>query len=393
MSFSSNIKEELSRNETGARHCKIAEIAGFLRFGGNISLEPEHYEIQIQTETVSAAKRFYKLIKDVFDIHAKIDVGRNEFLKRSRNYTISVDKHKDCVLILKAVKLLDSKEFGLVLQNTCCKRAYIRGAFQAAGSMSDPEKNYHFEVVSTNVQTAEQLKEVLNFFDLDAKIVLRKKYYVVYMKEGSKIVDVLNIMEAHVALMELENVRILKDMRNKVNRRVNCETANINKTVSAAVKQVEDIEYIDKHKGLRFLDQGLQDIARLRLEHPEATLKELGDRTASRQVWCEPPVKEDRPNCGRDKIGRTGMISKNVKVEVALREEDRPIAFLVQMASQFESKILFETGNKQVNVKSMMGMMSLGLDLDRLEDLTVVADGVDEEEAISKIEYYLTKGA
>lgn len=90
MSFSSNIKEELSRNETGARHCKIAEIAGFLRFGGNISLEPEHYEIQIQTETVSAAKRFYKLIKDVFDIHAKIDVGRNEFLKRSRNYTISV---------------------------------------------------------------------------------------------------------------------------------------------------------------------------------------------------------------------------------------------------------------------------------------------------------------
>ena len=391
MSFSSNIKEELSRNETGARHCKIAEIAGFLRFGGNISLEPEHYKIQIQTETVSAAKRFYKLIKDVFDIHAKIDVGRNEFLKRSRNYTISVDKHKDCVLILKAVKLLDSKEFGLVLQNTCCKRAYIRGAFQAAGSMSDPEKNYHFEVVSTNVQTAEQLKEVLNFFDLDAKIVLRKKYYVVYMKEGSKIVDVLNIMEAHVALMELENVRILKDMRNKVNRRVNCETANINKTVSAAVKQVEDIEYIDKHKGLRFLDQGLQDIARLRLEHPEATLKELGD-------MLEPPVGKSGVNHRLKKIGRIaeeirGMISKNVKVEVALREEDRPIAFLVQMASQFESKILFETGNKQVNVKSMMGMMSLGLDLDRLEDLTVVADGVDEEEAISKIEYYLTKGA
>ena len=283
MSFSSNIKEELSRNETGARHCKIAEIAGFLRFGGNISLEPEHYEIQIQTETVSAAKRFYKLI--------------NEFLKRSRNYTISVDKHKDCVLILKAVKLLDSKEFGLVLQNTCCKRAYIRGAFQAAGSMSDPEKNYHFEVVSTNVQTAEQLKEVLNFFDLDAKIVLRKKYYVVYMKEGSKIVDVLNIMEAHVALMELENVRILKDMRNKVNRRVNCETANINKTVSAAVKQVEDIEYIDKHKGLRFLDQGLQDIARLRLEHPEATLKELGD-------MLEPPVGKSGVNHRLKKIGR-----------------------------------------------------------------------------------------
>ena len=135
------------------------------------------------------------------------------------------------------------------------------------------------------------------YFDLDAKIVLRKKYYVVYMKEGSKIVDVLNIMEAHVALMELENVRILKDMRNKVNRRVNCETANINKTVSAAVKQVEDIEYIDKHKGLRFLDQGLQDIARLRLEHPEATLKELGD-------MLEPPVGKSGVNHRLKKIGR-----------------------------------------------------------------------------------------
>ena len=165
MSFSSNIKEELSRNETGARHCKIAEIAGFLRFGGNISLEPEHYKIQIQTETVSAAKRFYKLIKDVFDIHAKIDVGRNEFLKRSRNYTISVDKHKDCVLILKAVKLLDSKEFGLVLQNTCCKRAYIRGAFQAAGSMSDPEKNYHFEIACISSEKAAQIKELFEFFE------------------------------------------------------------------------------------------------------------------------------------------------------------------------------------------------------------------------------------
>ena len=130
------------------------------------------------------------------------------------------------------------------------------------------------------------------------KIVLRKKYYVVYMKEGSKIVDVLNIMEAHVALMELENVRILERYDvNKVNRRVNCETANINKTVSAAVKQVEDIEYIDKHKGLRFLDQGLQDIARLRLEHPEATLKELGD-------MLEPPVGKSGVNHRLKKIGR-----------------------------------------------------------------------------------------
>lgn len=297
MSFSSEVKEELARLTSGARHCKIAELAGILNFCGEVREEKGSYLVKVHTENVSVAKRFFTLLKDTFHIHGELQVKRNEYLKRSRNYSVFVDKHEDCVLLLKAVKYFEPKNFGLVLQNTCCKRAYIRGAFLAAGSMSDPEKNYHFEVVSTDVQTAEQLKEVLNFFDLDAKIVLRKKYYVTYMKEGSKIVDVLNIMEAHVALMELENVRILKDMRNKVNRRVNCETANINKTVSAAVKQVEDIEYIDKHKGLRFLDQGLQDIARLRLEHPEATLKELGD-------MLEPPVGKSGVNHRLKKIGR-----------------------------------------------------------------------------------------
>lgn len=297
MSFSSNVKEELSRNETSARHCKIAELAAFVRFCGEVTEKEGTYHIQIHTETVSVAKRFYTLLKDVFDIHAKIHVSRNDFLKRSRNYTVSVDNHPDSVLILKAVKLMEAGESGMVLQNTCCKRAYIRGAFQAAGSMSDPEKNYHFEVVSTDEEIAEQLRDVLNFFELDAKIVLRKKYYVVYIKEGAKIVDVLNIMEAHIALMELENVRILKEMRNTVNRRVNCETANINKTVSAAVKQVEDIEYIMQHKGLHHLNQGLQDIAYLRLENPEATLKELGD-------MLNPPVGKSGVNHRLKKISK-----------------------------------------------------------------------------------------
>ncbi len=297
MSFSSNVKEELSRNETGARHCKIAELAGFIRFCGDVIREEDKFQIQIHTETVSVAKRFYTLVKDLFKIQARIQVSRNDFLKRSRNYTVSVDNHHDSVLILKAVKLMEADKTGMVLQNTCCKRAYIRGAFQAAGSMSDPEKNYHLEIVSSDEETAEQLKEVLNFFELDAKIVLRKKYYVVYMKEGSKIVDALNIMEAHIALMELENVRILKEMRNTVNRRVNCETANINKTVSAAVKQAQDIRYIIQHKGIHHLNKGLQDVAYLRLENPEATLKELGD-------MLDPPVGKSGVNHRLKKISK-----------------------------------------------------------------------------------------
>ena len=164
----------------------------------------------------------------------------------------------------------------IVIQETCCKRAFIRGAFLASGSMSDPEKSYHFEIVCATREKAEQIQKIMKCFELDGKIVLRKKSFVVYLKEGSQIADVLNVMEAHVALMEFENVRILKDMRNTVNRKVNCETANINKTVSAAVKQIDDIRYIQETKGLDKLPEGLKDMALTRLTYPEASLKELG---------------------------------------------------------------------------------------------------------------------
>lgn len=159
----------------------------------------------------------------------------------------------------------------------------------SAGSMSDPEKSYHFEIVCTTEKKAEQLMEIINSFDIDAKIVSRKKNYVVYVKEGAQIVDMLNIMEAHVALMNLENVRILKEMRNSVNRQVNCETANINKTVNAAVKQIEDINYIQETVGLESLPENLQEIAEVRLKYPEAALKELG-------TFLEPPVGKSGVN-------------------------------------------------------------------------------------------------
>ena len=161
-------------------------------------------------------------------------------------------------------------------QSVCCKRAYIRGAFLAAGSVSDPSKSYHFEIVCDKEEQAEHLKDMINSFGMDAKIVKRKKMYVVYLKEGSQIVDILNVMEAHVSLMELENVRIMKEMRNSVNRKVNCETANINKTVSAAVRQLEDIAYIRDTLGFDKLPEGLKDVALTRLENPEVALKELG---------------------------------------------------------------------------------------------------------------------
>jgi len=165
----------------------------------------------------------------------------------------------------------------LIIQNSCCRRAFVRGAFLAAGSLSDPEKFYHFEIVCSSEEKAEQLREIIGTFSIEAKIVVRKKYYVVYIKEGSQIVEILNVMEAPLALMELENIRILKEMRNSVNRQVNCETANINKTVSAAVKQVEDITYLRDMIGFENMPDNLVEAAYARLDHPDATLKELGE--------------------------------------------------------------------------------------------------------------------
>lgn len=176
-----------------------------------------------------------------------------------------------------------------MVQNVCCKRAFIRGAFLSAGSISDPEKFYHFEITCASMRKAKQLQGLMASFDIEARIVLRKRYFVVYVKEGSQIAELLQIMEAPVALMELENIRIVKEMRNSVNRQVNCETANINKTVSAAVKQMEDIRYIQDTIGLESLPENLQEMARVRLERPEATLKELGEA-------LEPPVGKSGVN-------------------------------------------------------------------------------------------------
>jgi DNA-binding protein WhiA len=286
MSFSREVKEELSRQESRARHCRIAEIAAIISMCGGVSIsQKDRYCLRIQTENLSVARKYFTLLKKTFNIEAEVSIKQNAYMKKARVYLVMINNHEDSIKVLQATKLLgDDGEVeenlsihdNLVVQRTCCKRAFIRGAFLTAGSITDPQKSYHFEIACATEEKAEQLRNMINTFGMDAKIVQRKKYHVVYIKEGAQIVDILNVMEAHIALMNLENVRILKEMRNSVNRKVNCETANIHKTVSAAVKQIEDIEYIQSRIGFESLAEGLADIARLRLEHPDATLKELG---------------------------------------------------------------------------------------------------------------------
>lgn len=315
MSFSGEVKDELSHQMSSARHCQIAEIAAIISLCGRIQISVEdEYTIKIHTETIAVARKYFTLLKSTFQIVAEVSVRQNSYLKKNKTYTVAIREHEDSLRVLKATKLMNAQgeiledlsiQSNLVVQQTCCKRAFIRGAFLATGSVSAPEKFYHFEIVCATLPKAEQLRAIMKTFDIDAKIILRKKYYVLYIKEGSQIVDILNVMEAHRALMELENVRILKEMRNSVNRKVNCETANINKTVSAAVKQIEDITYIRNTVGFSGLTGGLEEIAQLRLENPDATLKELGD-------MLNPPVGKSGVN---HRLRKLGEIAQQIRDE------------------------------------------------------------------------------
>lgn len=286
MSFSRKVKEELSKQLSTARHCQIAELSALISLCGKILItERDQFILKIQTENITVARKCFTLIQKTFNISTEISIRYHSNSKKGNIYSMTVMDHDMVLKILQATKLMDDhNEIGeklslhnnIVIQNGCCKRAFIRGAFLASGSISDPEKTYHFEIVATNEPKATQIKDVINSFAMEAKIVKRKKYYVVYVKEGSQIVDLLNVMEAHVALMDLENVRILKEMRNSINRQVNCEAANINKTVLAARKQIDDILYIKNQIGFQNLSEVLEEIATIRIEYPDASLKELG---------------------------------------------------------------------------------------------------------------------
>ena len=281
MSFSGKVKEELSRQISSARHCRIAETAALLSACGRITSDGS---LRLQTENAAVVRKGFTLLQKTFNIDTEIIVRESRQMKKGNVYFVEIKDTEKIQNILQGTKLSVSREDGealcsdntLVTQQSSCKRAFIRGAFLASGSISDPEKGYHFEIVCSDQQKAEQLQELIRSFQIDAKIVLRKKSYVVYVKEGAQIVDILAVMEANVALMNLENIRILKEMRNTVNRKVNCEAANINKTVNAAVRQVEDIQLISRTIGFESLSDGLAQIARLRLQYPDATLKELG---------------------------------------------------------------------------------------------------------------------
>jgi hypothetical protein len=288
MSFASDVKKELTMLEVHPEHAK-AELAALVRLNGTLNVKNDVYLLNIQTENAAIARRIYSLIKDLYGIKSDVSVRRRLKLKKNNVYFIYLNKEAKKVLIDLEVHdaMLEDRQLPeSISRNEQKARSYLRGAFLARGSVNSPETNsYHLEIHSTDEAMNADNLEMLEMFDLNPKSHKRKSGgYMTYLKEAEKIADFLGTIGANNSLFHFEDIRIVRDMRNSVNRLVNCEQANLNKTVDAATKQIEAILLIDEQVGLETLPEKTQEIAQLRLDNPEASLKELGELVPSGKI-------------------------------------------------------------------------------------------------------------
>ncbi|MFD0957939.1 DNA-binding protein WhiA [Paenibacillus chungangensis] len=280
MSFAAQTKKELTLIETDGC-CERAELAALIRMNGSVSLSSRKIVLDISTENAAIARRIYSLIKKHFDVHVELLVRKKMRLKKNNVYIVRMPtKVQEMLSDLRIV----SEGFNFnpyidrdIIRKSCCRRSYLRGAFLAGGSVNNPEgSSYHLEIASMYQEHCEALVDLANSFRLNARCIERKKGFIFYIKEGEKIIELLNIIGAHQALFKFEDVRIMRDMRNSVNRIVNCETANLNKTIGAAVRQIDNIKLLQKEIGLENLPDKLKEVAEVRLLHPDSNLTEVG---------------------------------------------------------------------------------------------------------------------
>jgi DNA-binding protein WhiA len=289
MSFTSVIKKELTQLQTD-RCCQKAELSALIRINGTIHLNEKQMVLDFSTENPATARHLFLLIKNLYEVQPEVLVRKKIRLKKNNVYLVRVPRHAREILTDLFILKPDRWErvegiASRLISRECCKRAYLRGAFLAGGSVNNPDSSsYHLEIVTAYYDHSEALCNLMNHFYLHAKMIERKKGFVVYIKEGDKIGEFLNIIGAHPSLLHFENVRIMKDMRNSVNRIVNCETANLNKTIQAAMRQIENIKLIDRIIGLDQLPIKLREVAEIRLKYPDVSLGELGQLLPSGKI-------------------------------------------------------------------------------------------------------------
>lgn len=275
MSFSSDVKTELMSLENVSECCKFAEIYGLLLFSRFFSLS----SITFQTENADLADFYANSIRSIFKVNPAIDKSKKG------KQIISIDDMSDRIKILTRFGYT-GKEISLRInrgnfESDCCLEAFLRGAFLSCGALSSPEKGYHLEFSTPFYKLSQDLLKILDEFELNPKMVTRKGYNIIYIKESENIEELLTHMSAIKSSFELMGVKIYKDFRNKANRIRNCETANITRTINASGTQIDAIKIIQREVGLDSLPDELKEIALLRLEFPEYTLKELHEELSS----------------------------------------------------------------------------------------------------------------
>ncbi|MBI4744801.1 MAG: DNA-binding protein WhiA [Actinobacteria bacterium] len=292
MSFTKEVKNELARFKLNKKCCQIAELAAILRIDGTFHIKGKgSFAIHTIGENAAVARRTYKFLVDLFGLDSEIVAVRGDKLKKVFSYVIYIPPQNSLNEVLRQTGILNDaamirdRILSQLVKRNCCAASYLRGAFLGGGAISDPKKESHFEIVVDNKQICLDIEKLFNHFKLNPRVVTRKRNHSVYLKDSESIVRFLALTGAYNSLLEWEDNKILKDVRNYANRMVNCDTANLDRAVRAASSQIEIINKIEEVFGLNNLTDGLKEIAYLRLNNPESDIKELGE-------LCDPPLSK-----------------------------------------------------------------------------------------------------
>ena len=278
MTFSGKIKEEVSKLDVDKIEL-VSELSGIFCTNADIKL----YSIKVQTENLNAANRIFNIVKDVYDVTSNITVKKNYNFKKNEIYIIEIKKNvpeiiKDIGLIGETGFVIDEIPKEEIVADDNLKSAFIRGSFLISGSVNDPKTSrYHLEIISNNVKHAEFLRDLINSFNLNSKVLRRKKGYMVYIKESEKISDFLKMIKAYNGVMYFEDIRIYREKVNMNNRINNCEQANVEKSLASSNKQIADINYIKEKDAYELLDDKVRLVAEYRVKYPDSSLIELSE--------------------------------------------------------------------------------------------------------------------
>jgi DNA-binding protein WhiA len=290
VSFTSEVKDELSRVEPTCSRCEKSELSALIRIEGTLSISGDGPRLELATETASVARTAIRLLHSVYDLKTDLTVRRS-ILHKTHNYLITAPAQSGLTDALHDMGILGSDGFegGIkeeLVERGCCAGAYLRGAFMGGGYIADPRGDFHFELAGASEELIRACLRVMGEHDIKARYIRRHNMYTIYIKGVDQIIAFLAFVGAHHSALAIENVRVIKSVRNDTNRRVNAEIANQVKTSNAAMEQIEQIRRLVDQQGIDSIPSSLQEVAALRLRNPDASIKELGE-------LADPPLSKN----------------------------------------------------------------------------------------------------